>query len=254
MRYIVKVEIGQDVEITLDAIRGEKYHGQVTDIASLGKVENNIVTYEVTIEIRAGAVLAPALSQEADGRGEKKAGSRWKRGGSREVQRQKDTEGVRGLEFGVKRQEKAGNRQKAESRRLKADGWMLKAEEGISRIPNPEPRIPNPAFSTKKLKPGMTADVDIITDKKTDVLYVPLEAIVEHKGRKVVLVLKDGKFVPRKIKTGLQDETHVEVIEGLTEGEEVKLKSLTPKKGGNNSSGRSRMSGGPHGMGMMGRR
>ncbi|MFH0775634.1 MAG: efflux RND transporter periplasmic adaptor subunit [bacterium] len=48
---ITKVKTGQDVEITLDAIRGEKYQGQVADIASLGKIENNIVTYEVTIEI-----------------------------------------------------------------------------------------------------------------------------------------------------------------------------------------------------------
>lgn len=48
---ITKVKTGQDVEITLDAIRGEKYRGRVADIASLGKVENNIVTYEVVVEI-----------------------------------------------------------------------------------------------------------------------------------------------------------------------------------------------------------
>ncbi|MFH0775635.1 MAG: efflux RND transporter periplasmic adaptor subunit [bacterium] len=95
----------------------------------------------------------------------------------------------------------------------------------------------------------MTADVDIITDRKTDVLYVPLEAIVEHKGRKEILVLKEGVFVPRKIQTGLQDETSVEIIEGLTEGEVVKLNGLTPKKEKTESSSRSHMPGGPPRMG-----
>ncbi len=95
----------------------------------------------------------------------------------------------------------------------------------------------------------MTADVDIITDRKTDVFYLPIEAIVEHKGRKGILVLKDGKFVPRQIKLGLQDETRVQIIEGLKEGEEVKLNSLTPKKEKTDSSSRPRMLGGPPGMG-----
>ena len=74
---ITKVKTGQDVEITLDAIRGEKYHGRVTDIASLGKIENNIVTYEVTIEILdADKTLVPLQKtkdrrQKAGGRREK---------------------------------------------------------------------------------------------------------------------------------------------------------------------------------------
>jgi len=164
---ITKVKIGQDVNITLDALRGKKYHGKVTNIASLGKVENNIVTYEVTIEI---------------------------------------------LESGVKSEKSGGRRQR-----------------GIEY--STEPRTPqHPELSNEQLKPGMTADVDIITDRKADVLYVPIEAVVEDAGRKGVLVYKDGKFIPRKIKTGLQNETHVEIIEGLKEGEKVKLNSLIPEK------------------------
>ena len=121
-------------------------------------------------------------------------------------------------------------------------GRRQRAEEEIVQTPHSD--------STEKLKTGMTADVDIIIDKKADVLYVPIESIVEHGEWKGVLVLKDGKFVPRRIKTGLQDETRVEVVEGLIEGEKVKLKSIMPKKEKNGSSGRSRMMGGAHGMGM----
>ncbi|MBU1153564.1 efflux RND transporter periplasmic adaptor subunit [bacterium] len=204
---ITKVKTGQEVEITLDAIRGEKYHGRVTDIASLGKIENNIVTYEVTIEILGAGV----------------------RINHRDTETQREQE-VRSQNTEYRIQSTEHRTQKTEDRRQMV--------QGISRTPNPA------------LKTGMTANVDIITDRKTDVLYVPLEAIVEHKGRKKILVLEDSVFVARRIKTGLQDETRVEIIEGLTEGEKVKLNSLTPKKEKTDSSSRSRMSG-PPGMGRM---
>ncbi len=121
--------------------------------------------------------------------------------------------------------------------------------QGIGRTPHSEFRIPHSAFPMQKLKSGMTANVDIITARRENVLYVPLEAIVEHKGEKEILVLKNGLFVPRKIKTGLQDETRVQIIGGLKEGEEVKLNSLIPNKEKTNSSNRPRMLGGPPGMG-----
>ncbi|MEK7813419.1 MAG: HlyD family efflux transporter periplasmic adaptor subunit, partial [Candidatus Desantisbacteria bacterium] len=130
---IATVKIGQDVEITLDAIKGEKYQGRVTDIASLGKVENNIVTYDVVVEI----LGVGSGRQEVEGRSQEKAGirqaadGRWKRGGDREIQGHKGTEGGRSLEFGVRR------RQKAESRWMTTDDRRLKAEEGISRVTNP---------------------------------------------------------------------------------------------------------------------
>lgn len=235
---ITKIKIGQDVEITLDAIRGEKYQGRVTDIASLGKVENNIVTYEVMIDI-SSTNKTFALLRNMDKNG-MTVGSR--QSAVNKVERE-----------GGRWQERAGRWERGMQRGTKKHGTESR-EHGVTDT-KLQSIQPDPEFSSRKLKPGMTADVDIITDRKTGVLYVPLEAIVEHKGRKGILVLKDGKFIPRKIKTGLQDETRVEIIEGLKEGEEVKLNGLTPKKEKTDSSSRSRMSGHPPGMGMrMGRR
>ncbi|MFH1098164.1 MAG: HlyD family efflux transporter periplasmic adaptor subunit [Candidatus Desantisbacteria bacterium] len=227
---ILKVKTGQAVEITLDALRGKMYHGKVTDIASLGKTENNIVTYEVMIEIVEREV--GKIGRWEGRRVEREGGRRERKAGGTEAQAGYSPliKGVRGL----------SPRQVAEGKR----------QRGIEY--STESRIPNPTFSDERLKPKMTANVDIITDSKQDALFVPLEAIVEHGRKKKILVLQDGKFIPMEIKTGLQDETRVEIIEGLSEGEKVKLNSLTSKKEKTGSSNRSHMSGRPPGMGGMG--
>jgi len=74
-----------------------------------------------------------------------------------------------------------------------------------------------------RLKDGMSADIDIETEKKTNVLLVPEVAVEEENGKEVVRVLEDGdKIVTKEIKTGLAgDEGLVEVVSGLREGEEV---------------------------------
>lgn len=74
----------------------------------------------------------------------------------------------------------------------------------------------------KRIKPGMTVNLDIITDKKDNALQLPFFAIKEMNGEKKVQILKDdGKIEERAIKTGLQGENNVEIIEGVKEGERV---------------------------------
>ncbi len=69
-----------------------------------------------------------------------------------------------------------------------------------------------------QLKPGMTAVVDIITNNKDDVLTLGHEFIQKENDQHFVL-LKDGKR--QDIKLGLQNESVFEILEGLTEGQEV---------------------------------
>ena len=73
----------------------------------------------------------------------------------------------------------------------------------------------------ERIKSGMTVNLDIQTDKKENVLYLPYYVIKERNGYKYVQVLEDGQIKEREIKTGLEGETRVEIIEGLTEGEQV---------------------------------
>ncbi|WP_062056504.1 efflux RND transporter periplasmic adaptor subunit [Aquimarina longa] len=89
-------------------------------------------------------------------------------------------------------------------------------------------------------RPGMTATVDIITDKRNSVIGVPISAIVikndtsdikttskEKKGSDIdkkfecVFIKSGEKAKLRVIKTGIQDDSNIEVITGLKEGDEV---------------------------------
>ena len=96
-------------------------------------------------------------------------------------------------------------------------------------------------------RPGMTATVDVITKRKENVLAVPISSVViksdtaavvlpevkdedkkstvvtstSTKKLECVFVKEGGKAKIRIIKTGIQDDTNIEVIEGLKKGETI---------------------------------
>lgn len=88
------------------------------------------------------------------------------------------------------------------------------------------------------LRPGMSASVEIFTNEAKDVLSVPIQAVTvredpdakEKEGNKTddnnleVIFVTDSaadtvKMVP--VKTGLQDDTYIEVLSGVSDGEEI---------------------------------
>lgn len=74
------------------------------------------------------------------------------------------------------------------------------------------------------LKPGMTAQVEILAGIYPDVLAVPMQAIASNFGRKYVYVLQaNGSFERRKISVGKSNVSFVEVTSGLEAGEKVAL-------------------------------
>ena len=95
-------------------------------------------------------------------------------------------------------------------------------------------------------RPGMTATVDIITERKEKVIGVPISAVViksdttatksyeiedESEDKKVaakndkkfecVFVKVGNKAKIRIVKTGIQDDTNIEVVSGLNKGDVV---------------------------------
>jgi len=82
------------------------------------------------------------------------------------------------------------------------------------------------------LRPGMSARLAVLTAERKNVLSVPLAAIQEREtkagglglmtgSRSVVFVVKGGKAEERSLKTGLGTRRAAEVLEGLSEGEQV---------------------------------
>ena len=78
------------------------------------------------------------------------------------------------------------------------------------------------AFSDSgQVKPGMTANVTIITDEKENVLFVPFRAVKSNNGDKYVEVLEEGIAKEQIIQVGLRGDEGIEIISGIEAGEEV---------------------------------
>ena len=99
--------------------------------------------------------------------------------------------------------------------------------------------------SYSPFRPGMTATVDIITKTKTNVIGVPISSVIiksdtsavkitdikdeeeeklkpkSDKKYECVFVKIGDKAKIRIIKTGIQDDTNIEILEGLKQGETV---------------------------------
>ncbi|KYO64497.1 efflux RND transporter periplasmic adaptor subunit [Thermovenabulum gondwanense] len=77
------------------------------------------------------------------------------------------------------------------------------------------------------VKPGMNANVEIITDRREGILIVPLSAIVKKENKFYVNVIdeKNNKTSLREIQIGIKNGEFVEVINGLKEGEKITVKS-----------------------------
>ena len=73
------------------------------------------------------------------------------------------------------------------------------------------------------LRASMTATVDIITAERKDALVLPREAVVPRDGKPSVFRLSGGDGEDVAVKTGLQNDTEVEIAEGLKEGDSVRL-------------------------------
>lgn len=75
------------------------------------------------------------------------------------------------------------------------------------------------------IKPGMTADVRIITKIQENVLRLPEHALQREKDKILVEVFRDGLIEKREIQIGIQgNDNMVEAISGLSEGEKVILR------------------------------
>lgn len=94
-------------------------------------------------------------------------------------------------------------------------------------------------------RPGMTATVDILTDQRKNAVAVPISAIViktdttsaktpykksadsnkpkvnEEQKFECVFVVNNGEAKLRVVKTGIQDDSKIEIVSGLKEGDRI---------------------------------
>ena len=88
--------------------------------------------------------------------------------------------------------------------------------EGTRTLPI-EAEIPNPAGT---LRPGTFAKADIVTSE-SQAFLIPQSALVVFAGVEKILVVKDGKAREQRVRTGARVGDRVELIEGVSAGEQV---------------------------------
>ena len=73
------------------------------------------------------------------------------------------------------------------------------------------------------LKPGMTAEVQILVGTYEDILAIPVGAVTEHFQLSYVYIAKGNDFARKVVKTGRTTHSFVEITEGLEPGDLVAM-------------------------------
>jgi HlyD family secretion protein len=92
--------------------------------------------------------------------------------------------------------------------------------------------------NSKPFLPGMSASADIMTEKKSGVLSLPIQAVttrldtldtadssdvkqITDKPKEIVYLYDSGKAVENEVKSGIQDNNFIEIKDGLKDSVEV---------------------------------
>ncbi|WGS65220.1 efflux RND transporter periplasmic adaptor subunit [Marinitoga aeolica] len=201
-----KVEIGQKLTLTIDGYFDKEIPGIITYLSSGDLTSNNVTVAEIKADL-----LLPKddtnLIQE----------------NSNVVNSEDKTININNQFNNPNRKalaEKIKNMTPEEREKLK-ETFMNKRNIGISRKLN------------LKIFAGVSAEGQIFSTNKENVLKIPLTAITSKNGKTYVLVKKgndeNGNPVPeeREIKLGTITESFAEIVDGLKEGEIVLMKSTS---------------------------
>ncbi|MFQ5824894.1 MAG: efflux RND transporter periplasmic adaptor subunit, partial [bacterium] len=101
------------------------------------------------------------------------------------------------------------------------DGYV----ERISPIVDPTSGTVKVTVAVKSdnsyIKPGMFARVRIIYDTHQNSLLIPKQALLSEDGSEVVFTIQDSLALKKIVKTGYTSESLVEILHGLSLGEQV---------------------------------
>lgn len=96
---------------------------------------------------------------------------------------------------------------------------ILPSADWSSRAVEVRVALPNPGL---RLRPGMTAEVELSGAEAAATLLAPSEAVIRTGKRAVVILsLDDGRFAPVEVETGASFGDRTEILSGLAEGQKV---------------------------------
>lgn len=129
---------------------------------------------------------------------------------------------------------------KGETARITVDAYSDKVLDGevskVGVLPDSQNRWLNPDMkvylttisinSTQDwLKPGMSAKVEILITRLSNVVYVPVQSVSVWEGQQVCFIANGSKPERRVVEIGECNDEFVEIRKGLQEGERVLLRA-----------------------------
>lgn len=69
------------------------------------------------------------------------------------------------------------------------------------------------------LKPGLSADIAVETERKQNTLAVPSQAVMVRDGKSFVYIIKENTAILTEIQTGLDNWQQIEILEGVSEND-----------------------------------
>jgi len=97
------------------------------------------------------------------------------------------------------------------------------AVDPVTRTATVEVRLKNERNATGEwlLRPGLYAEGHIILDVRRDTLTLPADVALRRGTRFIAFVVNDGKAQTRELRVGVRDGNRLEILEGLSAGEQV---------------------------------
>ncbi len=255
---IGKVQIGQPVTITVEAYPDMPFQGEVLKIAPQGRAIQNVTTFEVTSELKNVAATGSRQGMMRGAEGRRGGGEGRGGGGRPDFANMTDEQRERFRAMRQQRQAEGGQADGIPARPTPQEPLpqqpeasdVAKTEEGpeddepgglfggfFEEAPaEVAPTQTQPADTETQetkmpfLKPGMNASVKISAINKTDILTLPLEAVLDMRGRKMVrLVGADGQpGRPQSVVAGVSSYEKIEIISGVAEGDIVAIGGFSP--------------------------
>lgn len=98
-----------------------------------------------------------------------------------------------------------------------------------TRTANVEAEVEN---TDGRLRHGMFGRIYLVVDRRADTLIVPNGAISWEGDRQFVYKIKDGSVHRTEVRVGMRNDLHVEITEGVAEGDLLAVGSLIDLKDG----------------------
>lgn len=96
-----------------------------------------------------------------------------------------------------------------------------------TRTSQVEVEIDNPGL---RLRSGLYVKVEIVVEKRRDVIKIPKHVIITRNNRDVVFVVGDEVAIEKEVQVGIQDSEYAEIIEGLNEGDQLVIRGFETLK------------------------